>query len=147
MKRTDLLNRALQDCYCRLQPSKIHGIGVFAVRDIPKGRNPFKTLPKCADFGYVRITGDELDALPPKLSELIRSLFIPADGKIYVPTYGMNIIHLNSYLNHSTKPNMRTRDGYDFVALRKIFVGGELTVDYRTYEADKVNIPRQSRGL
>jgi hypothetical protein len=26
-----------------LQPSPNHGIGVFAIRDIPKGRNPFRT--------------------------------------------------------------------------------------------------------
>ena len=79
MKRTDLLNRVLRDYYCRLQPSKIHGIGVFAVRDIPKGRNLFKTLPKYTNFGYVLITDDELDALSPRHSELIRSLFIPAN--------------------------------------------------------------------
>ena len=138
MKRIDLLNSVLQDCYCRLQPSEIHGIGVFAVRDIPNGKNPFKTLGKFADFGYVRVTQDELDALPPKLSELIRSLFVPADGKMYVPTYGMNIIYLSGYLNHSVKPNMRTKDGYDFFARRKILVGEELTVDYRTFGAQEL---------
>src|ERR1700722_845498 len=133
MKRAQLLNRVLRDCYCRLQPSAIHGIGVFAVRDIPKGKNPFNTIPKYADFGYVRITDEELDALPPKLSELIRELFIPTDGKMHVPNYGTNIIHLNQYLNHSTEPNMRTMDGYNFIALRKISVGEELSVDYRTF--------------
>jgi len=136
MKRTHLLNHVLRDCYCRLQPSKIHGIGVFAIRDIPKGRNPFKTLPKYGDFGYVRITDDEFDALPPKLSKLIRELFIPTDGKMYVPNYGTNVIHLNTYLNHSSAPNMRTRNGYDFMSMRKILVGEELTVDYRTYGAE-----------
>ena len=30
---------------------------------------------------------------------------------------------------------MRTRDGYDFITKRKIMVGEELTVDYRTYGA------------
>jgi len=85
----------------------------------------------------VRITEDELDALPPKLAQLIRALFVPSDGKMYVPNHGMNIIRLNCYLNHSTSPNMRTRDGYDFITLRKIMVGEELTVDYRTYGAEK----------
>jgi hypothetical protein len=138
MKRTGLLHRVLRDCYCRLQPSRIHGIGVFAVRDIPKGKNPFNTITKYANFGYVRITEDELDALPSKLSETIRALFIPTGGVMHIPNHGLNVIRLNSYLNHSAKPNMRTRDGYDFVAVRKILVGEELTVDYRTYGAEKL---------
>ena len=50
----------------------------------------------------------------------------------------MNVIRLNCYLNHSMKPNMRTRGGYNFsMATRKIMVGEELTVDYRTYGAEK----------
>jgi hypothetical protein len=32
---------------------------------------------------------------------------------------------------------MRTRDGYDFITPRKIMVAEELTIDYRTYGADK----------
>ena len=135
MKRTRLLHCVLRDCFCRLQPSNIHGIGVFAVRDIPKGRNPFNTIPKYANFGYVRITEEELDALPSKLSEAIRTLYIPTDGVMHIPNHGLNIIRLNSYLNHAAEPNMRTRNGYDFVAMRKILVGEELTVDYRTYGA------------
>jgi hypothetical protein len=51
---------------------------------------------------------------------------------------GMNVIRLNCYLNHSTKPNVRTRDGYDFITRRKIMIGEELTVDYRTYGAAKL---------
>lgn len=137
MPREKLLKRVLRDCYCRLQPSKIHGIGVFAVRDIPKGKNPFQTLPKYDAIGYARITDNELNALPPKLSELIRALFIPTNGTMYIPNHGMNFIRLNCYLNHSMKPNMRTRDGYNFMATRKIMVGEELTVDYRTYGAEK----------
>jgi hypothetical protein len=135
--REQRLKRVLRDCYCRLQPSKIHGIGVFAVRDIPKGKNPFRTLPKYGSVGYERITEEELDALPPRLSRLIRALFVPTGGKMYVPNHGMNVIRLNCYLNHSTKPNMRTGNGYDFITLRKIMVGEELTVDYHTYGAEK----------
>jgi hypothetical protein len=138
MKRAQLLKRVLRDCHCRLQPSAIHGIGVFAVRDIPKGKNPFNTIPKYSAFGYVRITEDELDALPSRLSEAIRALFIPTDGVMHIPNHGLNVIRLNSYLNHSAKPNMRTSDGYDFVARRKISIGEELTVDYRTYGAEKL---------
>jgi hypothetical protein len=136
MQRTDLLRRVLDDCYCRLQPSDIHGIGVFAIRDIPRRRNPFETLPRYARPGYVRITESELAALPPGLAATIRALFVPTDGVLHVPTCGTNVVYLIAYLNHSATPNLRTRDGFNFTASRKIAIGEELTVDYRTYGAD-----------
>jgi hypothetical protein len=138
MKRTELLRRVLSDCYCRLQPSSIHGIGVFAVRDIPRRKNPFLTMPRYAEPGLVRITDSELRTLPPDLSATIRALFIPTDGVLHIPTSGTNVVHIAAYLNHSSTPNLRTRDGFDFIAGRRIFAGEELTVDYRTYGADQV---------
>ncbi|HEX4171461.1 MAG TPA: SET domain-containing protein-lysine N-methyltransferase [Acetobacteraceae bacterium] len=135
MKRQELLRRVLADCYCRLQPSPIHGIGVFAIRDIPMGRNPFKTLPKYATTGCVRATDEELATVPPKLADLIRALFIPTAETMYVPTCGLNIIYLDTYINHSVDPNLRTRDGVRFITTRRVHEGEELTVDYRTYGA------------
>src|SRR5215467_11642589 len=138
MKRAEFLRRVLADCYCRLAPSAIHGIGVFAVQDIPRGKNPFNSLPKYSPPGYVRMTSAELDALPSKLSEMIRALFVPTDGEIWLPNCGTNVVYLNSCLNHSTAPNLRTTDGFNFITLRKIRAGEELTVDYRTYGADEL---------
>jgi hypothetical protein len=136
MKRTELLRRVLADCYCQLQPSPIHGIGVFAIRDIPKARNPFKTLTKYAMPGSVRVTDEELSILPPKLAALIRALFIPTtEGRLYIPTCGLNVIYLDTYINHSSHPNLQTKDGVRFVTTRRIHEGEELTVDYRTYDA------------
>ena len=115
MKRPEFLRRVLANCYCRLAPSPIHRIGVFAIRNIPRGRNPFNTFPKYARPGYVRITSSELDALPPKLREMISALFVPTDGEMWLPTCGTNVVYLNSYLNHSTAPNLRTKDGFTFI--------------------------------
>jgi SET domain-containing protein len=61
---------------------------------------------------------------------------------MHIPNYGLNVIHLNGYLNHSTTPNMRTRNGYDFITLRKILAGEELTVDYRTFGAKELVLGR-----
>jgi hypothetical protein len=109
---------------------------VFAIRDIPKARNPFKTLTKYATPGSVRVTDEELAALPPKLAELIRALFVPTiEGILYIPTCGLNVIYLDSYINHSSRPNLQTKDGVRFVTSRRIREGEELTVDYRTYDA------------
>ena len=135
MKRTELLRHVLADCYCRLQPSSIHGIGVYAIRDIPKSKNPFQTLPTYGRRrGYVRITDEELDALPAGLSRL----FVPTDGKMHIPTTGTNIVYLAAYVNHSATPNLRTVDGFNFRARRRISEGEELTADYRTYGAEEL---------
>ena len=139
MKRTELLQRILADCYCRLQPSPIHGIGVYALRDIPKGKNPFRTLPTHGRRrGYVRITNGELDALPLGLFRLLKALFVPTDGRMHIPTTGTNIVYLAAYVNHSATPNLRTADGFNFSARRRIREGEELTADYRTYGAEEL---------
>ncbi len=36
----------LKNTYCRLRPSKLNGVGVFAIRNIPKNRDPFETIKK-----------------------------------------------------------------------------------------------------
>jgi len=136
MKRALLVREVLADCYCRLQPSAIHGIGVFAIRDIPRGKNPFQMLPRYARPGYMRITHEELEALPPGLARTIRALFVPTDGAMYIPTCGTNLVYLIAYLNHSNVPNLCTRDGFNFFTRRKVREAEELTVDYRTYGAD-----------
>lgn len=35
------INFPHHNIYTRLAPSKIHGVGVFAIKDIPKGKNVF----------------------------------------------------------------------------------------------------------
>ena len=136
MKRIERLRHVLAVCYCRLQPSPIHGIGVYAVRVITRGANPFRMLPASTRrSGSVRVSDDELDALPPRLAGLIRALFVPTDGKMYIPTWGTNIVSLAAYVNHSATPNLRTTDGFSFRTRRRIHEGEELTADYRSYGA------------
>src|SRR6476620_7568161 len=120
MRRSELLRKVLANCYCRLETSPIHGIGVFAVRNIPRGTNPFGTLLKYSRPGYVGITDEELDALPLKLSCMIRALFIPTEGKMYLPTSGTNVVYLVSYLDHSSNPNLRTNDGFNFFTRKRV---------------------------
>src|SRR5690349_4751951 len=90
---------------------------------------------KYSTTGFVRATEDELAALPPRLAALIRALFVPTAETMYVPTCGLNIIYLDTYLNHSPHPNLRTKDGARFITTRRVQEGEELSVDYRTYGA------------
>lgn len=136
MRRSELLRHVLKSCYCRLQPSRIHGIGVFAVRDIPSKVNPFSVMKRYARPACVRLTEEDLRALPPKMEEMIRAFFVATDGAMLMPTSGTNIVYLQAYLNHSEAPNLRTKDGFSFFTKCRIREGEELTVDYRTYDAD-----------
>ena len=63
----------LKNTYCRLKPSKIEGVGVFAVRSIPKKTNPFKGLKKQA---WYKFQISELKTLGKELLSLIDSFFV-----------------------------------------------------------------------
>jgi SET domain-containing protein len=130
-KKTFLL--ALRDVYCRLGTTK-HGVGVIAIRDIPKGTNVFKNSDPCGDV--LEIPENELaqfDA-PEEAKEMVRDFCALQDGTYFVPNYGIDAITKFYFLNHSTKPNLTTPDkGETFIALRNIKKGTELTADYGTY--------------
>ena len=126
MNRPRLLQRVLRDCYCRLQPSKVDGIGVFAIRNIPSGVDPFKTIAKYAQPGYVQdYRGRSSTGFRRvSLADCCGLSSCPARAKMDVPTCGTNVIYLNAYLNHSSRPNMRTQDGYTFTTRRMISTRG-----------------------
>ncbi|MEN9899177.1 MAG: hypothetical protein RLZZ152_221, partial [Pseudomonadota bacterium] len=47
-----ILKHLQTEVYCRLGVSPIHGIGVFAIRDIPKGTQPLVSLLKIKEFSF-----------------------------------------------------------------------------------------------
>ena len=137
MKRNaakDLIKDLEEDVYCRLRPSKIHGVGIFAIRDIPKGKDPFKSfLP----YKFVAVDVEAVFQNPkidPAVKELASDMYSVVDGKLYLYKGGLNGIDISFFLNHSEKPNLiATQDGETFVSMRKIKKGEELFSDHRTY--------------
>jgi SET domain-containing protein len=120
--------------FCRLGVSKIHGVGVFAIRDIPKGINPMEEMKSC-DFEEVNIEDLKcLTQLPLAVHQFVIDM-CPQNGATFsCPKQGLNSIGIAWYLNHSTTPNMEEQDG-NFYALADIPAGTELTVNYGTYGA------------
>ena len=45
-KERKIIHNLRNNVYCRISRSKIHGVGVIAIKDIPKGINPFKKCNK-----------------------------------------------------------------------------------------------------
>ena len=136
MRKKEILE-SLRRVYCRLGCTK-NGVGVIAIRPIPKGTDPFKNCDPHGDV--VEITEKEFEAFdaPEAAKDLIRDFCALQDGVYFVPSYGIDGIDKSYFLNHSKKPNMTTPDkGETLVAARNIKVGEELTIDYGGYHESK----------
>ena len=133
---------SLNDCYTRLAPTE-HGVGVVAIRDIPKGTNPFK---HCPDIAVIEITQEEFANYDPEVVRLIKDMCAKQNGVYHVPATGIDSIGKNYYVNHSQTPNLVTLDeGETFITARNITKGEELTVDYRTYDESDLFLPTTAR--
>ncbi len=118
----------LNNVYCDLRPSNIQGIGVFAIREIPAGTNPFSN-PDIIDDPYYEVIIDEAyisDWLKPTVDKYCYT----DNGKVFIPRLGFNYVSLLMYLNHSFEPNMVLNDQGDFVTTRVISKDEELTFNY-----------------
>lgn len=125
----------LKKTYCRLKCSKIDGVGIFAIRDIPKGARLFSGV---ADNQWQKFRPGELKGLPAAIKKMVDDfLGMDNDGSIYIPMVGLEGMDISFYLNHSEKPNVLARDTdvTTFYAARKIKKGEELTSNYRIYDA------------
>lgn len=116
--------------YARLRPSPIHGVGVFAIRAIPKGTNIFPD----DDEPMRWVPVDALAGLPDEIRGLYDDFSVIKDnGRLYGCPRSFNHLTVSWYLNESNDPNVVCDDDYDFRALRDIQAGEELTVDYSTF--------------
>jgi SET domain-containing protein len=125
-----LLNQLTQNTLVTLKPSKVHGIGVFALTTIPKGaRNIFSTI----DLGWEKLTQQEVDTLPLYSQKMIENYCLYDETHYFVPAQGFGLMDLSLFINHSDVPNIKSiNDGEFFEALRDIFEGDELLIDYGT---------------
>ena len=130
MKKEALLKQLQSQTYVMIMPSPLHGIGVFAIRDIPKGTKDIFS----EGFGdWIKVSKEEVDALPTHSRELIENHCLFDEDSYFVPEYGFKLVDLVIYLNHSETPNVKSlNDGEQFEALVDIKAGEELLVDYAT---------------
>lgn len=105
---------------CTLRPSPIHGIGVFALRDIKKGEN-------LEVYGELVDEYDIPEELFHKLRPEVRNLILdrwPQPQPFMHPNAEVRLI---SFMNHSERPNSSFGK-----AVRDIKAGEEITEDYDT---------------
>ena len=131
MNKKDILLQQLQShTYVMIKPSPLHGIGVFAIRTIPKGT---KNIFSEGMGEWIQVSKQEVESLPQSSKDLIENHCLFDEDHYFIPEYGFKLVDLVIYLNHSEIPNVRSlNEGEQFEALRDIQEGEELLVDYGT---------------
>lgn len=130
MTKAELLLELTGNTWVMIRPSPIEGIGVFALRDIPKGCRNMFSKPNDEEK-WIPISKAEVDNLPVHSKALIENYCLYDDESYFVPDYGFKKMDLVHFLNHSDSPNIISiNDGDFFEAIRDIRAGEELLVDY-----------------
>lgn len=122
-----ILKHLQTEVYCRLGISPVHGIGVFAIKDIPKGAKPLVSLIKIKEFSFSK---KEINKLPTSVKKEVRMFCYYDKDEYLIPSIGLNAMNMAFYMNHSKTPNVKYLKNNDIVALRKIKANEEIFFDY-----------------
>ena len=115
----------LKNCVMtRIKPSEVHGIGVFAIRDIKKGETVFEFWQ--GKTGIYEISKSEFDTFSDELQDFIRAL----RGHPYKVKLVNGCVYgcTNHYIN--TQFENGTVDCFTFKALVDIPINDELFSNY-----------------
>jgi len=128
MTKEALLKELAEETFITLRPSTVHGIGVFALRDIPKG---CKTLFSRNVGNWIKVPIADIEKLPEASRNMVETYCLYDETDYYLPDYGFKVMDMVNYLNHSANPNViSVNDGEYFESLRDIAEGEELFVNY-----------------
>ena len=155
--KSGLLDHLLHRTYVKLAPSRIAGVGVLALCDIPPETNPF-TPPnqhlRSAEPPCIALRESEIAHLPTAVRAQLHSFFAAIDdprdptgatrlrdesgGLVYgVNATGMEPLDVSWFVNHSEEPNVRYVESEaegafnHYVTMRHVCAGEELVTDYR----------------
>jgi SET domain-containing protein len=140
-----LIKHLQEDIYCRIGVTSTHGVGVIAIRDIPKNTNPFNNLSTYKKEKIINLTEDDLKNVNKNVRKILGDFFDGAGSGSYSVLYdGPNYMNITFYMNHSANPNIipvnipELSKYYSFITLRDIKEGEELTFDYTKFTKNGV---------
>jgi len=118
-----------QTVKCKIAPSAVHGVGVFAMRDIKKGEKCYCALtvkPNWYTVKYDKLKKYLTPARPEVLQLIMDRWPQVYNGSQFIsPNYDARLC---SFMNHADKPNY---EPVSDLALEDIKAGEELFEDYR----------------
>jgi len=114
-----------ENVWARIVRSRIHGVGLKAIRDIPHGTYLFQG----DDLPMVWVDREIIKHLRSALQRLYDDFAVAKGNRLGCPR-SFNLLTPAWYLNHSKRPNVGCDSNYDFYALKDIKRNQELTVNY-----------------
>ena len=118
---------------CR--PSKIDGVGVFAVRQISKGQTIAEGVNK-KDYDDL-VPWEKIKSLDQDIKKKINDFCLGTpEGFLPPEDNDFNKLSIEWYMNHSCNGNVGFNKNGEFAAARDIEKGEELTYDYGLAESN-----------
>ena len=108
---------------CTLAPSKIHGIGVFAIVDVKKGEKMY-----CLTLEPRVYKSEVLENVSAGVWKIVVDRW---PGAVDGHSFRIDDVRLISFMNHSDTPNYDKHNDVAFVDIKK---GEEVTEDYGKYK-------------
>lgn len=123
---SQILNNSV---WATIKPSKINGVGVFAIRNIPKDTVITEnTIDSESVNLFYPIDEEDFNNILPEIQDIILDRMLYKEDEFFMVANPNAEVLLQSFMNHSSLPNTNGR-----VTLRDIKAGEELTEDYSPY--------------
>jgi SET domain-containing protein len=126
LKEKIILKR-LEKVYCRLAPSPVHGVGVFAIRPIPKGTNPFNNSFMAQEA--IVVDKNKIKDLGPEILSLLNDQHPTSDPNKQIVSNFPNQLIWTNYINYTDNPNIELMTNGEWMTLRDINKDEELLED------------------
>lgn len=121
----------VKNIYVRLQPSQVHGVGVFAIKEIPKNYTIFP-----CNCTWKKVDKTKLNSLSKLEQQYYYDFFVSEKDYFYMPSLDPQYIDISFYINHdNVEPNVKyDNESGDFITIKHIKTGEELFYDYNSVE-------------
>ncbi|CAM9415494.1 unnamed protein product, partial [Choristocarpus tenellus] len=121
----------LCNSYVKLAPSKVEGVGVFALRDIPEGAVVMRW--DWYRYASTSIESEELKRrVPSEVYDQLKHIWhVDRGDNVITPLDFTATVSYVNFLNHADEPNLRYWDSDNtYTAARDICCGEELCINY-----------------
>jgi len=120
-----LILRRLDKVFCRLAPSPIHGVGIFAIKQIPLGINPFQD----SFMAQEAIIVNKSKIKDQEILKMLHDYHPTSNDKLQIVSNFPNQPIWTDYINYSSSPNIELMTNGEWKTLQQIEIGEELVED------------------